>query len=394
MRAALRALPRTVWVLGFISLLNDAASELVYPLLPLYLATVLSAGPRALGVIEGAAEATAALLKLVSGILYDRVRRAKGFVVVGYGLAAIARPAIALVSAWPMLLLLRVLDRLGKGLRSSPRDALLAHSVPAAQRGLVFGLHRAFDNAGAVVGPLLAAALLALHVPIRDILLWSALPGVLCVALALSIREPATVPLTSAPRPGWTWRGLPPAFRRMLFALSIFTLGQASNAFILLRASELGMSSTQVALLWAAVAATSTLLAVPLSAWSDRIGRVPLLIAGWSLHALLFAALALVADVLLLWPVAVMLGIYMAATEGAERALIADLVAPTSLGTAYGWYYLTKGMLLLPASAAFGWLWYAGGATVAFLAAAALVATATVVLALRVLPAVRARGAH
>ena len=175
--SALRTLPGTVWVLGVISLLNDAASELVYPLIPLYLATVLAAGPRALGLVEGAAEASAALLKLVSGVWYDRVRRAKAFVVVGYGLAALARPLIAFVTAWPALLVLRVLDRLGKGLRSSPRDALLAHSVPDAQRGLAFGLHRAFDNAGAVVGPLAAAGLLALQVPLRDILLWAALPG-------------------------------------------------------------------------------------------------------------------------------------------------------------------------------------------------------------------------
>jgi MFS family permease len=390
MRATLRALPSTVWLLGAISLLNDAASELVYPLIPLYLATVLSAGPRALGFIEGAAEATAALLKLVSGVWYDRVRRAKGFVVVGYGLAAVARPLIAVVTAWPGLLLLRVLDRLGKGLRSSPRDALLAHSVPAERRGLAFGLHRAFDNAGAVIGPLLAAALLALHVPIRDILLWAALPGVLCVALTLSIREPLNVVVPHARRAEWAWRTLPLAFRRMLVALALFTLGQASNAFILLRASELGMAATQVALLWAVVSATSTLLAVPLSAWSDRIGRVPLLVGGWALHALLFIALALVSAPTLLWGIAVLLGIYMAATEGAERALIADLVVPDSLGTAYGWYYLTKGLLLLPASAVFGWIWFARDAASAFLTAAALVATATIVLALWVLPAVNA----
>ena len=235
MMRSLRALPSTVWLLGGISLLNDAASELVYPLIPLYLATVLAAGPRALGLIEGAAEATAALLKLVSGVWYDRVRRAKGFVVVGYGLAAFARPAIAFVTPWPALLLLRVLDRLGKGLRSSPRDALLAHAVPAAQRGLAFGLHRAFDNAGAVVGPLLAAALLALHVPIRDILLWAALPGALCVALALTLREPDQLEAPQERRPEWTFGTLPGAFRRMLVALSLFTLGQASNAFILLR---------------------------------------------------------------------------------------------------------------------------------------------------------------
>ncbi|MGZ8254433.1 MAG: MFS transporter, partial [Burkholderiaceae bacterium] len=146
MRETVRALPGAVWVLGVISLLNDAASELVYPLLPLYLATVLAAGPRALGLIEGAAEATSALLKLVSGVWYDRVRRAKGFIVVGYGFAAVSRPLIALVASWPLLLALRVFDRLGKGLRSSPRDALLARSVPASKRGVAFGVHRAFDN--------------------------------------------------------------------------------------------------------------------------------------------------------------------------------------------------------------------------------------------------------
>jgi MFS family permease len=391
MRAALRTLPSTVWLLGVISLLNDAASELVYPLIPLYLATVLAAGPRALGVIEGAAEATAALLKLVSGVWYDRVGRAKGFVVAGYGLAALARPLIALVTAWPFLLLLRMMDRLGKGLRSSPRDALLAHSVPAERRGLAFGLHRAFDNAGAVVGPLLAAGLLALAVPIRDILLWAAVPGALCVALALALREPALPPAPAAAARDWRWGALPRPFRRLLLALAVFTLGQASNAFILLRATDLGMSPTRVALLWAVVAATSTLLAVPLSAWSDRIGRVPLLVGGWSVHALLFVALAVFGAPQALWAIAVLLGLYMAATEGAERALIADLVPRASLGSAYGWYYLVKGLLLLPASALFGVVWHATSAGAAFLASASLVASATLLLALWVLPAVRAR---
>jgi MFS family permease len=213
---------------------------------------------------------------------------------------------------------------------------------------------------------------------------------VLCVALALSIREPVDVRVPRTRGPEWAWRTLPLAFRRMLVALALFTLGQASNAFILLRATELGMAATQVALLWAVVSATSTLLAVPLSAWSDRIGRVPLLIVGWSLHALLFVALALVSAPALLWGIAVLLGIYMAATEGAERALIADLVVPDSLGTAYGWYYLTKGLLLLPASAVFGWIWFARDAATAFLTAAALVVSATIVLSLWVLPAVNA----
>jgi MFS family permease len=389
MRNALRALPSTVWVLGIISLLNDAASELVYPLLPLYLATVLGAGPRALGIIEGAAEATSALLKLVSGVWYDRVRRARLFMVFGYGFAAVSRPLIALVASWPMLLALRVLDRFGKGLRSSPRDALLARSVPAARRGVAFGLHRAFDNAGAVIGPLLAAGLLALHVPLRDILLWAAVPGALCVALALSLKEPDDRADAAPVKPDWTWRGLPPAFRRMLVAIAVFTLGQASNTFVILRAHDLGMPVAQTALLWAAVAGTSTLLAVPLSAHSDRVGRVPLLTIGWTLHAVLFVVLGWTSDVALMWPAAILLGVYMAATEGSERALIADLVPQPRLGTAYGWYYLAKGLLLLPASAVFGWLWATSGATAAFMVASSCVALATLVLVVWVLPAVR-----
>jgi len=389
MRDALRALPSTVWVLGFISLLNDAASELVYPLLPLYLATVLGAGPRALGLIEGAAEATSALLKLVSGVWYDRVRRAKLFMVFGYGFAAVARPLLALAASWPAVLALRVLDRFGKGLRSSPRDALLARSVPASRRGVAFGLHRAFDNAGAVVGPLLAAGLLALNIPLRDILLWAAVPGALCVALALSVKEPRDGGVAAQVRPDWTWRGLPPGFRRLLLAISIFTLGQASNAFVILRAHDLGMPTAQVALLWAVVAATSTVLAVPLSAHSDRVGRVPLLTVGWVLHVVLFVVLGWTSNVDLMWPAAILLGVYMAATEGSERALIADLVPQQRLGTAYGWYYLAKGLLLLPASAVFGWLWVASGATAAFMLAASFVALATLALVVWVLPAVR-----
>ena len=389
MRETLRALPATVWVLGVISLLNDAASELVYPLLPLYLATVLGAGPRALGLIEGTAEATSASLKLVSGVWYDRVRRAKVFIVAGYGFAAVSRPLIALVTSWPMLLALRVFDRLGKGLRSSPRDALLARSVHASSRGAAFGVHRAFDNAGAVIGPLLAAALLALNVPLRDILLWAAVPGALCVALALSLKEPDNSIAPTFAKPDWTWRGLSPPFQRMLAAIAIFTLGQASNAFVILRAHDLGMPPAQSVLLWAAVAATSTLLSVPLSAHSDRLGRVPMLTIGWALHAVLFVGLGWISDVDLLWIAAILLGVYMAATEGAERALIADLTPQDRLGTAYGWYYLVKGLLLLPASAVFGWLWFTAGARSAFMVASSFVALATLVLVVWVAPAVQ-----
>lgn len=383
---SLRNLPSTVWLLGAISLLNDAASELVYPLIPLYLATVLAAGPAVLGIIEGAAEAASSLLKLASGVLYDRSGRAKPFVVAGYSLAAIARPLIALVTAWPLLLVLRVGDRIGKGLRSSPRDALLARSIDNGRRGLAFGVHRAMDNAGAVIGPLAAAGLLALNLPIRDILLWTALPGALCVLLALSLREaPVVVPAPAAagdpPR-----APLPPRFKRLLVAVGVFTLGQASQTFILLRATAAGMAPTQVALLWAAVAATTTVLLVPISSWSDRIGRVLPMTLGWAMYAAMFVLLALADTLWMFWAVAVLVGLYQALTEGAERALIADQVPESQLGTAYGAYYLVKGLLLLPASLGFGLLWQHAGHGVAFVVGGLLAFVALVLLRFWVRP--------
>jgi len=392
--AALASLPRAVWLLSAISLLNDSASDLVYPLLPLYVAGVLAAGPRALGVIEGAAEATSALLKLVSGVWYDRVRRAKPFVVAGYSLAAIARPLMALVALWPAVLLLRVLDRIGKGLRSSPRDALLAQAVAPAQRGLAFGVHRACDNAGAVIGPLLASLLLGLHVPIRDILLWAAVPGALCVLLTFAVREPRLPPRTEAlaataaniaaepAARNWRWTTLPLPFRRLLRVVGLFALGNSSNAFLLLRGSDLGLSPAQVALWWALASGTATLLLAPLSSWSDRVGRLRLIAIGWALYVALYLALALTTSVLIYWALALVLGLFMASTEGAERALIADLVPARQLGSAYGWFYLINGVVLFPASALFGTLWQGAGAALAFAFGALCAAAALVLLRL------------
>ena len=191
---ALCSLPRTVWLVGTISLINDSASELLYPLIPLYLSSVLLAGPRTLGLIEGVAETTGSLLRLVAGVLRDRTGRTKPWLVAGYGLAGLGRPLIGFVNSWPWLLLIRFCDRVGKGLRSPPRDALLAASVEPARRGLAFGLHRAMDNAGALLGPLVAAALLSAGVPLRQVFLWAAAPGLLCLLLTIALREPASVP--------------------------------------------------------------------------------------------------------------------------------------------------------------------------------------------------------
>jgi MFS family permease len=358
MLKALFALPSTVWLLGLVSFFNDSASELVYPLLPLYLASVLMAGPKALGIIEGIAEATGSLLKLFAGVLSDKTRSTKYWVVGGYSLAALGRPILALAGSWPVVLALRFSDRVGKGLRSSPRDAMLALSVAPEQRGLAFGFHRALDNAGAVVGPLLAAWLLYRGMPIRDILLWTLVPGVMTVGLALCIREPhREIPLHK-PAFSWTLHGFPPVFKRYLLVLALFTLGNSSNMFLLLRAREMGLAESQVPLLWALASGMAMLFSTPLSALSDRLGRTRLIVGGWAVYGVFYLLLGLNGQNLwLLWPLFAFYGLFMAATEGAEKALVADLAPKELLGTAYGWFNLTAGVMLLPASMLFGWLW-------------------------------------
>lgn len=358
MLKALFALPSTVWLLGLVSFFNDSASELVYPLVPLYLASVLMAGPKALGIIEGIAEATGSLLKLFAGVLADKTRSTKYWVVGGYSLAALGRPILALAGSWPVVLALRFSDRVGKGLRTSPRDAMLALSVAPHQRGLAFGFHRALDNAGAVVGPLLAAWLLYRGMPIRDILLWTLVPGVMTVALALCIREPHREMPQHKPAFSWTMQGFPPVFKRYLLVLALFTLGNSSNMFLLLRAREMGLAESQVPLLWALASGMAMLFSTPLSALSDRLGRTRLIVGGWAVYGLFYLLLGLNGQNLwLLWPLFAFYGLFMAATEGAEKALVADLAPRELLGTAYGWFNLTAGVMLLPASMLFGWLW-------------------------------------
>ncbi|PPK77275.1 MFS-type transporter involved in bile tolerance (Atg22 family) [Methylobacter tundripaludum] len=386
MLKTLFALPRTVWLLGLVSFFNDAASELVYPLVPIYLASVLMAGPKALGLIEGIAEATGSLLKLFSGVMSDRLQSTKHWVVGGYTVAAIARPLLAFTTAWPMVLVLRFADRVGKGLRTSPRDALLALTVTKEHRGLAFGLHRAMDNAGAVVGPLLAAWLLVEHVPLKDVFLWASLGGVIAVILALSVKEPKRDADTPVQPFNWSLKALPAPFKRYLLVVALFTLGNASNMFLLLRAKDMGLPEYQVPLLWALVSLTAALFSAPLSAMSDKVGRVRLIIGGWMVYSVFYLLLGLNGQPSLVWPLFAFYGLFMAATEGAEKALVADMVPVEVLGTAYGWFNLTAGIMLLPASIIFGWLWQATSPLAAFGFSAACALFAALLLRVWVSP--------
>jgi MFS family permease len=366
--ASLRGLPASVWLLGVISLLNDAASEMVYPLLPLFLASTLAAGPRVLGLIEGLAEAMGSLLKLVSGVWSDRTRRARPFVVWGYGVAGLARTLVAAATGWWFVLACRLADRVGKGLRSSPRDALLGRSVGVQDRGLAFGVHRAMDNAGAVIGPLAAAALLAAGLELRTVFWCAGVPAVVVFVLCLRLREaPQPEVQAGAPRFNWHLREFPPVFRRYLVILGLFMLGNSSSLFLILRAREFGVPQVQVPLLWALMSLVAALLLPPLSAMSDRLGRRLLILAGWALYAGLYLLLAMGGlPAWAVWGVFVAYGVFIAATEGAEKAMVADLVAPAQLGTAFGWYHLVLGLTLLPASLVFGVFWESVSPALAF----------------------------
>lgn len=377
-------IPRTVVALGVVSLLTDLSSEMIYPLLPIFLASVLGAGALALGLIEGVAESTAALLKVASGIWSDRTRRRKPLIVAGYSLSGMMRPLIGLAVAWPAVLALRFADRVGKGLRTSPRDALIADVTDERARGTAYGFHRAMDHAGAVLGPLIAAVLLtAAGLPLRHVFLLSAIPAVaVLVVLLLSVKEP---PIHQAETPVMPkllapWGELGTDYRRLLIAVLIFTLGNSTDAFLLLRLSETGVSAAGIALLWSAHHVVKMAANYFGGRLSDRVGPRAMILVGWLFYAAIYLTFGWLNSAL--WLIAVFLayGIYFGLVEPAERAWVASLVPPHLRGTAFGWYHCAIGLAALPASVVFGLLWQQWGAAVAFSAGAALATLAALLL--------------
>jgi MFS family permease len=386
----LQSLPRTVWLIGLISFVNDAASEMLYPLMPLYLATVLMAGPKTLGLIEGVAEASSSIFKLVSGVIVDRSKKTKPWIVIGYFLAGIGRPLIAFANSWAWVLCIRFTDRIGKGLRSSPRDALLAESVAPNHRGLTFGLHRSMDNAGAVFGPLMAAFLLSQQVPLKDIFLWAIVPGVIAISLALCLKEPPREKVLVESF-SWSLEGLPPDFKRYILVAGIFALANSSDMFLLLRARELGVPQEQIPLLWATVSLITTVFGTPLSALSDKFSRKNLILIAWLAFAFFYMAMSFAGiTLLMLCGLFAIYGLFKAATEGVEKALVADLAPKGMAGTAFGWFNLITGLMLLPASLLFGWLYESFSPQYAFLFSGSCAALAFLLLAFWVFQAKQA----
>jgi len=378
-------LPRTIVALAFVSLFNDLASEIVVPLIPILLASVLGAGPLALGLIEGVADAVAAFVKLWSGRRSDLLGgRRKGLVLAGYAVSNIARPLIGLAGSWPAVLVLRSTDRLGKGLRTAPRDALVSDAAPAPIRGYAYGFHRALDNAGAVGGGLIAAAVLTWSaIDLPQVILLSAIPGLISIAcLALGVKETARAASPPAPAEPLSWSAVDPHGRRYLAVVGLFTLARASETFILLLGHQRGATTVELLVLWAmlnlAKAATSTLG----GRLTDRIGRGAILLTSWLSFAIAFALLGQVRGPLGLWVVTLFYGAFAGLGEGAERAVIGDFADARSRGTAFGWYNLVVGLAAIPAGLLFGTLWQFRGAPVAFTVAAALAAAALVLLRL------------
>jgi MFS family permease len=375
---------RSVLALGWVSFLNDAASEMIYPLLPDFITRILGASPAALGLIEGIAESTASLTKVGAGWWSDRVRRRKPFVAFGYSIATVARPLLAFAASWAQVLAIRFGDRLGKGLRTPARDALLADLAPEEGRGRAFGLQRAMDNAGAFAGPVLATILLRFWIQDeRTLFLTTVGPGLLVVLLVL-LRVPERRPEAERSHSTEPSARLPREIRVAIVLFSLFTLANSTDAFLLLRARDCGIPVWQLPLLWAFFNGAKAAVGIPGGALSDRIGRIPTIASGWAIYTLAYVGFAFISSPLAAWGVFGFYALFFAATEGAERALIADFAGTRLRGRAYGAFHGAVGLAALPASVLFGVWWKVFGPRTAFLIGAgiALVATAAL-LALR-----------
>ncbi len=371
-------LGRNVLALSAVSFLTDVSSEMIYPLLPIFLTSVLGASASFIGAIEGAAETTASLLKLASGWWSDRVARRKPLVVLGYGIASLARPLVAIAQSASQVLMIRVADRVGKGIRNAPRDALISESVDPSIRGRAFGFHRAADHAGGVLGPLLAFAILTWQLAeLRTVFWLAAIPGVLSVLVVIFfVRDVPRVSSGATPAAPDLTQPLGARFWRVLLVIFLFTLGNSTDAFLLMRAHQLGVPIALAPILWAALHVVKSASSTPGGALSDRIGRRPTLIAGWAIYAAVYLGFAQATEAWHAWVLFLVYGVYFGLTEGSERALIADLVRPERRGTAYGWYNLSIGLGALPASVLFGFVWDRAGAPTAFVMGAGLAAAA------------------
>ena len=378
-----RALPRPVWLLGWVSLATDAATEAIYPLLPFFLTNVLGAGAVSLGLIEGAAEAANSALKIASGTLADRSRAKRPIVLAGYALSSAVRPLIAVAQSWAHVLTIRLADRVGKGVRGAPRDAMLAGWASETTRGQVYGFHRAMDHAGAVIGPV-AATLFLYFYPgeYRTLFALTIIPGGIAVALIFFVDEDHR-PRTSTP-PVRHDAGAPEpfsrAFKQFMLVLMLFMLGNSTDAFLLLKLTEAAGGVQYVPLMWSALHVVKAAVSLYGGAWSDRIGRRAVIATGWIIYAVVYGGFAVSSSLTTLLPLFLVYGLFFGLTEGTEKALIADLAPPSRRGLAFGIYNAVLGLGTLAASVLFGLLWTVFSPAAAFGVGAALALVSTALL--------------
>lgn len=375
MKNKLRKLHPNIWIVTATSLLTDISSEMIVYLIPLFLSNVLGVRMAFIGLIDGVAETTASLVKIYSGAFSDKIGKRKWLTVLGYAISTVAKPFLYFANAWGGVLGIRFADRVGKGIRTAPRDALVAASTDETNRGFAFGLHRAGDTAGAFIGIGIAALIIWLTQTDQTLLsintfhiavLVSIVPAVLAViVLSVGLTELGTVGKGSGVM-RLSLNGLDSRFKSFLFIIVLFTLGNSSDSFIILRAQERGLSVLQTMLMLMTFTAIYTILSGPLGALSDKVGRRKLIIGGWLAYGLVYLGLALAQTGWQIWALFGLYGIYYAATEGVAKALVADLVPEAKRGTAYGLFNAAIGITALPASLFAGLLWQGAGAWTGF----------------------------
>ena len=361
-------IPKNVFVLGLVSFFNDVASEMIYPLVPIFLTSVLGAPVAVFGLIEGIAESTASILKVVSGWLSDKFQKRKLFIVAGYSFSAISKIILSLAYSWPLVLFARFIDRFGKGTRTSARDALISESSENSARGRSFGFHRALDTFGAVVGPLIA--LLAIHFldnQFRLIFFLAFIPACISVLLLIVFVKEKRKEKNLSSILNFNWRNFDPSFKIFLLVSFIFALGNSSDAFLILRAQNLGLSVTLVVLAYILFNLTYAIFSMPAGIISDKIGPKKVLLAGFFLFSAVYLFFGLAPSSLFLWFLFPIYGIYMALTEGVGKAYISNLVPQEKTGMAFGVYQTTIGLCTFFASLVAGLLWTYIGVSVPFI---------------------------
>ncbi|MEE9520336.1 MAG: MFS transporter [Dehalococcoidales bacterium] len=381
-----------VFFLGVVSFLTDVSSEMIFTLVPLFLSNVLGAATTIIGLVGGVSESADALFRIFSGWLSDRIGKRKLLAVAGYSISTVAKPFMYLASTWGVVLGVRFSDRVGKGIRTSPRDALLADSAPPGERGKSFGLHRAMDTSGAVVGLAIAALVIylvqggGLELSLGTyqwLVLIGIVPAVLAVVILLKfVKEREREPLPGAPRPGFNLfklaAGFDTRFKVFLAVMALFTLGNSSDFFVILRAQNLGSSVFHIVLMLVILNAAYAAISLPAGRLSDRLGRRRVIALGWGVYATVYLGFAVASELWQVWLLFAAYGIYYGIVEGVARAFVADLVPEEKRGTAYGLYHGVVGLTLLPASLIAGWLWQSYSPAMPFFFGAGLAGAAVI----------------